>query len=72
MAIECGRLRRRSTGTVFRRDPTESTMNPIAVVIISELGQLARQIHPILEEDVIEKLAPDSSDQPFNKRMRHR
>ena len=46
-------------------------MDPVAVVIVLKRIQLPLQIEGIPEQDMIEILAPDGSDQPFDKRMRN-
>jgi hypothetical protein len=38
----------------------------------AELAQLARQVHGVPEEYPIKVVTPDSSDQPFDERMRDR
>ena len=47
-------------------------MHALLVVIASERFQLARQVERAPEKQLIEDLAPDRADQPFDKWMRHR
>ena len=47
-------------------------MDPVAVVIILKRIEFPFQIGGIPEQDLIEILAPDRSDQPFDERMRNR
>jgi hypothetical protein len=43
----------------------------MGVVIARECVQLSRQVRGVPEEHLIEVLAPDRSDKPFDERMRH-
>ena len=47
-------------------------MNALLVVIAAEHFQLPREVECIPEEHLIEDLAPDGADQPFDERMRNR
>lgn len=47
-------------------------MDTIRIVILLEFAKLARQVDGVPEEYPIEVLTPDSSDQPFDERMRDR
>ena len=47
-------------------------MNAISVVVMPELVQLPLKINRVPEERVIEILAPNRPDQPFNERVRNR
>ena len=47
-------------------------MNAINVVVMPELVQLPLKINRVPEERVIEILAPNRPDQPFNERVRNR
>jgi hypothetical protein len=46
-------------------------VNAVAVVIVLELIQLALKVGPIPEEHLIQVLAPNRADQPFDERMRN-
>ena len=46
-------------------------MNTAVVVIAAEFLQLALQVERIPEKQAIKKLAVNSADQSFHKRMRH-
>ena len=45
-------------------------MSTVGVVIVLVFVQLSRQVRGIPEEYAVKILAPDRSDQPFDKRMR--
>jgi hypothetical protein len=47
-------------------------MHALLVVITAKHFQLARQVERVPEKHLIEDLAPDGADQPFDERMRHR
>ncbi len=47
-------------------------MNALLVVIVADHFQLSREIERVPEKHLIEDLAPDGADQPFDERMRHR
>ena len=47
-------------------------MNTVLVVVILQVGQFARQIHGVPEEQTIEILAANGADQAFDERMRNR
>ena len=55
-----------------RRGATERTVDTMRVVIIPEFAQLAHQVDGVPEEGQIKVLTPNSSDQPFDKRMGNR
>lgn len=42
------------------------------VIVILELGQFARHIHGVPEQQAIEILAANGANQGFDKRMRNR
>ena len=47
-------------------------MHARGIVIIPECLQLARQVERVPEQHLVEILAPDRADQPFDERMRNR
>jgi hypothetical protein len=50
----------------------ERAVDPLRIVIIPELVQLASQVSAVPEEYPMKVLTPDCSDQPFDVRMRDR
>ena len=46
-------------------------MHTMLIIIISKFTQLPLQVHGIPEKCVVEVLAPNSTDQPFDERMRN-
>src|SRR4249920_2641954 len=54
---------------VCRRGAGERAMNAMRVVILSELSQLARQVHRVPEKHPIQVLTPERADQPLNERV---
>ena len=55
-----------------RRVAGESTMHPSGIVVMLEFAQFAHQICSTPEERAVEVLAPDRTDQTFDKGMRNR
>ena len=47
-------------------------MHALLIVITAKHFQLARQVERVPERYLIEDLAPDGVDQPFDERMQHR
>lgn len=47
-------------------------MDARLVVIVAELPKLSLEVLGVPEGDMVKELAPDSADQPFNERVRHR
>ena len=59
-------------GALRWRETRESPMNAMAIVVIAESLQLSRQVDCIPEEDAVQVLAPDRTDQTPNERVRNR
>src|SRR5437867_3620136 len=72
VTIKLGRSRRRCAGTLRGCRAIERTVDPMRVVIISELAQFSCQIHGVPEEYPIEVFTPDRSNKPFDEGMRDR
>lgn len=56
------------TRVLLRGSVAVGLMNATSVVIVPELFQLPGQVHGILEEDLVEVLAPDCLNEPFDER----
>ena len=72
VAIERSRSRAGCAGTLRGRGAGERAMNAIGVVVVPELSQLPHQVDRVPEEHPVKVLTPDSSDEPFDERMRNR
>ena len=59
-------------GALRGRRAIERAVDTMRIVIISEFAQLAHQVYGVPEECPIKVLTPNSSDQPFDERMRDR
>ena len=71
VAIECRRSGGGRSGELCRCRSSDRAVHTMGVVIARECVQLSRQVRGVPEEHLIEVLAPDRSDQPFDEWMRH-
>jgi hypothetical protein len=69
--IEFRQCERSGADTSRRSDTVEGAMNPIRIVMGSEIFQLPREVDRIPEEHVVKIFAPNGSDHSFNERMRN-
>ena len=58
--------------TLGRCRAAERAMHALLVVIVAEYFRRARQVERVPEKHLIEDLAPDRANQPFDGRMRDR
>src|SRR5258708_15704257 len=70
--IQFSRGGRECAGPLGRCRPAEGAMNALLVVIAAEHFELPREIEGVPEKHLIEDLAPDRANQPFDERMRDR
>ncbi len=67
--IKLSRSRYQVTGHLSRRFTLQSSVNPVFAVIVFECIQFPFQIDGMSEQNLIEILASDRTDQPFDEGM---